>query len=419
MPDAPDPASDAARENQMTSRDHDLVVYGATGFTGRLVAEYLVGRAPKDVRWAMAGRNLDKLAAVAADIGADVPLIVADSTDPDSLSAMAESTKVVCTTVGPYAEYGTPVVQACVEVGTDYCDLTGEPQWIRQMIDTYQDQAEQTGARIVHTCGFDSIPSDLGTLFAQQQMQQRHGVTATHVKFRVKAVRGGASGGTLASMMGLMEQAAKNPSVRRILADPYGLNPVGTRQGPDGADAVKPSFDPDFDQWIGPFVMAMINTRVVRRSNALLGYPWGKDFRYDEAMLMGSGPLGAAKAAGLGAGTAAGMAALAVGPLRRLARKALPDSGEGPGPRARERGFFDIRLAAVHPSDSDLNLMVRILGDRDPGYGSTCKMLGEAALCLVAGEAGVGGGHWTPASAMGQALIDRLESHAGVTFSVL
>ncbi|MGI9016020.1 MAG: saccharopine dehydrogenase family protein [Euzebya sp.] len=404
----------------MSSRTYDLIIYGATGFTGRLVAEYLTGAAPDGLRWALAGRSRERLADVAREIGqADLPLVIADSSDPQSLGQMAMSAQVVCTTVGPYATHGTPVVQACIEAGTDYCDLTGEVQWIRQMIDTYQEQAAQSGARIVHTCGFDSIPSDLGTLYAQQQMMQRHGVFASHVKMRVKALRGGASGGTIASLMNVMAEAANDPSVRRIVTDPYALNPAGQRQGPDTNESLRPVFDPDFDQWVGPFVMAVINSRVVRRTNALLNHSWGQNFRYDEGMLMGSGPLGAVKAAGLGAGVGGGAAMMAVGPVRNLVGRVLPGSGSGPGPAARQKGFFDIRLAALHPTDSNRNVMVKVTGDADPGYGSTCKMLGQSALALAAGEATVAGGVWTPATALGEPLLERLPRHAGVTFEVL
>jgi short subunit dehydrogenase-like uncharacterized protein len=402
-------------------RDLDLVLYGATGFTGRLVARHLLARtAGTDLRWAIAGRSRDRLQAVADGLGApDLPIVVADSDDPDSLAAMAASTAVVCTTVGPYATYGSPVVAACVEAGTDYCDLTGEVQWIRRMIDAHQEHAEQTGARIVHTCGFDSIPSDLGVLYAQQQMQARHGVPAHAVRFRLKAARGAASGGTIASLMNVVDEAARDEAVRRVVADPYSLNPAGDRRGPDQREAVLPTRDPDTGQWAGPFVMAAINTRVVRRTNALLGHPWGRDFRYDEQMSMGKGPLGAVKAAGMSAAMGIGLAALAVGPLRSLASKVVPAPGDGPSEAAQEKGFFDVRLHAEHPTDPSANLTVRVHGDRDPGYGSTSKMLGEAALCLAQGESTVGGGHWTPASALGQPLIDRLQAHAGVTFDVV
>lgn len=402
----------------MADRDFDLIVYGATGVTGRLVAEQLADRAPADLRWAMAGRNPAKLRQVAGRIGAeDIPLVTADSSDPASVRAMAEATKVVCTTVGPYAVHGTPVVEACVTAGTDYCDLTGETPWIRRMIDSYQDRAERTGARIVHCCGFDSIPSDVGTYFAQAEMMRRHGVHARRVKGRLKAARGGASGGTMTSLLNIMDEAARDRSVRRIMADPYALNPPGERNGPDQPDAVLPAYDPAFDQWVGPFVMAAINTRIVRRTHALMGYPWGRDFRYEEGMLLGAGPLGATMAGAVALGTAGSMAALSVGPVRDLVQRFVPDGG--PGPAARETGFFDFRLWAQHPTDPDEGLFVKVVGDQDPGYGSTSKMLAEAAVLLATDAVTVGGGHWTPAAAMGDQLVENLPVHAGVTFSVL
>lgn len=405
----------------MADRDLDLVLYGATGFTGQLVARHLAARTRgTDLRWGLAGRSADKLAAVARQIGLpDLPVVVADATDPGSLAAMAEGASVVCTTVGPYAAYGSPLVAACVEAGTDYCDLTGEVQWMARMIDAHQARAAETGARIVHTCGFDSIPSDVGTWFAQQAMHERHGVWSPRVSFRLKAARGGASGGTIASMMGLMEEAAADPAVRKVVFDPDCLDPDPSRRGRRRPDPVRPSVDRDFGEWVGPFVMEMVNSRVVRRTNALLGRPWGEDFDYSEAMLMGSGPLGAVKAGALAAGMGIGMAALAVGPLRKVAARVLPDPGEGPSPTAQEKGFFDVRIHAAHPTDDRRDVVVAVHGDRDPGYGSTSKMLGEAALCLAAGESTVGGGFWTPASALGQPLLDRLQAHAGVTFTVV
>ncbi|WP_370325185.1 trans-acting enoyl reductase family protein [Euzebya sp.] len=403
----------------MADREFDLIVYGATGFTGRLVCEHILDRAPEGLRWALAGRSEDKLRGVADDLGTDVPLVIADSDDRASVEAMAARTRVVCTTVGPYALHGTSLVAACAEAGTDYCDLTGEVPWMREMIDTHQDAARRSGARIVFSCGFDSIPSDLGTWFAQQQMMAHHAVHSPAVHMRLKAARGAASGGTVASMLNQVEAATRDRETRRVLFDPWALQPAGERTGPGTSDAVMPTYDRDFDAWTGPFVMAMINLRVVRRSNALLGYPWGREFRYDEAVLLGGGPLGAVKAGALTGAMGIGMAGLAVGPIRRLATRFLPSSGEGPSAEARRRGFFDIRLLAEHPTDRSKDVMVRVLGDRDPGYGSTAKMLGESALSLAAGESEVEGGMWTPASALGQPLRDRLQRYAGVTFEVI
>ena len=407
-------------------RELEIVVWGATGFTGRLVAEYLLRRyGTGDLRWALGGRNPAKLEEVRGEIaratGSDasgLPLFVGDSDDPASMEELAGRAKVVCTTVGPYAKYGSLLVAACAKAGTDYCDLTGEVHWIRRMIDAHQDTAAASGARLVPTSGFDSIPSDLGVWFVQREMQQRHGVVSPHVKCRIHGFSGGASGGTLASMMNMMDEAGRDPEVRRVMADPYGINPKDLRHGPEARDRMQPSFDEDFGQWTAPFVMAAINTRVVRRTNALLGYPYGQGFRYDEAILTGKGALGLAKASGVAAGMAGTMAAATVGPIRRLIEGRLPAPGEGPSKEQREKGYFDLEFLAEHPDDRAKDLRARVRGDRDPGYGSTSKMLAEAAVCLARDDLEVSGGFWTPASAMGDALVGRLHERAGVTFEV-
>lgn len=405
-------------------RDYDLVLFGATGFTGRLVAEHLIDHAPDDLRWAIAGRRAGALDAVAADLGRpDLPVIVADAHDIAAMRELAAGTRVVCSTVGPYAVHGSPLVGACAAEGTDYCDLTGELQWVRKMIDTHQESAEASGARILHSCGFDSIPFDLGVVHAQRQMQARHGVHATRVKGRLKAAKGTASGGTVASMVNLLGESVTDGEMRKLIRDPYALNPEGDRSGPDQNERMVPFHDTDFDAWTGPFPMSPVNTRVVRRTHALLGHPWGPDFRYDEAMLTGSGPLGAVAAAGIGAGLAVGAvvggAAAATGPGRALLNRILPDPGTGPSPEAQANGFYDVRFHAEHPTDPAKSLRTRVRGDRDPGYGSTSRMLGETALALAAGECEVGGGHWTPGAALADALLERLPANAGVTFEVL
>lgn len=401
-------------------RDYDIVLFGASGFTGRLVAEYLyeIYGNGEDLTWAMAGRNKDRLREVAEAVGAsDTPLIVADSSNPTALARMAESTTVVCTTVGPYALYGSELVQACAEAGTHYCDLTGEVPWMREMIHRHQPTAQASGARIVHTCGFDSIPSDLGTLFLQRAMHAQHGVPASRVKLRVNRFSGAFSGGTVASMINIMEQASRDSATRRVLADPYALLPEGAPRGKDGGDQTAAVYDEDFRRWTLPFVMAAINTRVVRRSNALLNFAWGEDFRYDEAILAPPGK--SASSAKLSAlALSAGTASLAIAPLRAIAKRLLPAPGEGPDREQREKGFFDLYLHGKHPDDAAGNLIARVTGDRDPGYGSTSKMLAEAAVCLSRDELDCGGGFWTPASAMGETLIQRLEESAGLSFTL-
>jgi len=404
-------------------RELEVVLFGATGFTGRLVAEYLAeryGDGTAALRWGLAGRSREKLEAVRRELGAEgLPVLVCDALDPGAVAELAARTRVVCTTVGPYARYGSELVAACARAGTHYCDLTGEVPWVRRMIDAHQAQAEASGARLVPSCGFDCIPSDLGVHFVQREMRARHGVPAARVKLRVAGFRGGASGGTVASMLSLLEEAAANPAVRRLLADPYALNPEGRRDGPDGPDRLRPAYDPDFGQWTGPFVMGAVNTRVVRRTNALLGEPYGPGFRYDEAVLTGSGPVGLARAAGLAAGLGGALALGALGPLRRLLAGRLPAPGEGPSREKRESGWWDLRLLGGHPDDPARSLAARATGDRDPGYGSTAKMLGESAVCLARDPLEVGGGFWTPASALGELLLGRLEKSAGVAFRVV
>jgi short subunit dehydrogenase-like uncharacterized protein len=406
--------------NERDGRRLDLVVYGATSFVGQILCRYLVERHGTEgpLRWAIAGRDAAKLAEVSTATGAAVEQIVADAADRDALDRMVGATKVVVSTVGPYAKYGSELVAAVVEAGTDYCDLTGETQWMRRMIDAHQDAAERSGARVVHTCGFDSIPSDMGVWFTQQRALERFGLACNEVSMRVHALRGGASGGTIASMLNLMEEAAADPSLRRLLADPYVLAPVDQRHGPAQPDLVRPAHDQVSGQWVAPFVMAAVNTRVVQRSHALMGRPWGQDFRYDEATEMGAGPLGAAKAVGLSAGMAAGLGLTALGPTRRLVAKVVPKPGEGPSPEAQLKGHFDLRFFGSTPDGR--KILTRVTGDRDPGYGSTAKMLGEAAVALVELDADeVDGGFWTPSTALGDRLLERLESHAGLRFDVL
>lgn len=406
----------------MQDREFDVVLWGATGFTGQLVAEYLTTSYGVNgaLRWAIAGRNRRKLEAVreACMPGAGeerLPVLTGDSHDASGLAGLAARSRVICSTVGPYARHGTPLVAACVGAGTDYCDLTGEVQWMARMIPDYQGAAGASGARIVHTCGFDSVPSDMGTWYLQQAMLERHGVPACRVKARVGKTRGGASGGTVASMLNLMEEAAQDPSVRRLVADPYCLYPAGVAPGRDRGDQSGARFDSDFGQWTYPFIMGLVNTRVVRRSNALMGFPWGTDFRYDEAVLAKSRLEAMRNALGLGVG----MAALGMGPTRRLAQRFLPAPGEGPSRQQREAGHYELFFHGVHPRDRALDLRARVTGDMDPGYGSTAKMLGESAVCLALDDRQVEGGFWTPASALGENLLRRLQERAGLTFEIL
>ncbi len=404
----------------MTSRRHDIVLYGATSFVGQILCRYLVGRHGTDgaLRWAIAGRSESKLDEIARSTGADVPRIVADAADRGALDAMAASTKVVVSTVGPYALYGSELVAAVVESGGDYCDLTGEVQWMRRMIDAHQTRAEQTGARIVHACGFDSIPSDLGAWFTQRRAIEQFDEPCVEVRMSVKGAKGGVSGGTAASGMQMFEELAGDPELRELIGDPYVLAPLDMRQGPKQPGMGRPSRDDRFQSWVAPFVMAPTNSAVVLRSHALLGQPWGRDFTYGETMMTGSGMAGGVAAWGMTAGLAAFAGAAGFSPTRKLLGKVIPKPGAGPSEAKQAAGFFDLRFVGRTASGQEIR--TKVTGDADPGYGSTAKMLGESAVAFLDLDAAdVGGGFWTPASAFGDALIERLEAHAGVRFDVV
>ena len=400
---------DYTMENE-DSRPYDLIVFGATGFTGALVVEYLASL-NINIEWAIAGRSLSKLDEVKASLGITaLPTIVADSSDPDSLRAMVEQTRVVISTVGPYALHGTPLIMACAEVGTHYCDLTGEAQWMASVYEKATAAANETGARLVHCCGFDCIPSDMGVFFAQQTMQDLHGCYATEVSGRMGRQKGAVSGGTVASMMLAVEQGASDPVARKALQDPYSLYPPEIAPGLDGADQSGVRWDDKFQSWTGPFVMAAINTKVVRRSNALGSLLYGSDFRYEEATLADN----RRSALMIAAGSALALLLFALPPTRYLLKKQLPKPGEGPSKTVRENG----QGPSHHPEDQDKDVRVLVKGKRDPGYGATARMLAQAGLCLALDDLSVEGGVWTPASAMGEAFVKRL-AEADVTFEVV
>ncbi|WP_336694684.1 saccharopine dehydrogenase family protein [Delftia acidovorans] len=383
----------------------DLVVHGATGFTGRLVVEYLLRRYPagSGLRWAMGGRNADKLAAVRDELGApaDTPLVVTDTGNPASLQALMEQTRLVLTTVGPYQLYGNELVAACARAGVDYVDLCGEPAWMRQMIDAHEAAARASGARIVFSCGFDSIPFDLGVFMLQREMQARFGHPAQRVRGRVRKMKGTFSGGTAASLKATMAAAAARPAVLELLRNPFSLTPgfEGPRQ-PSGSKAM---MDEALGLWVAPFVMAAINTRNVHRSNFLLGHAYGADFVYDEMLVTGAGEKGEALAN-------------AVAADKSLGADGGPQPGEGPSREERESGFYDVLFIGTDAAGNSLRVGVK--GDRDPGYGSTSKMITEAAVCLLQDATDTPGGIWTTAPAMGDALIARLKANAGLSFTV-
>ncbi|GAA4760740.1 saccharopine dehydrogenase NADP-binding domain-containing protein [Stakelama sediminis] len=385
------------------TREFDIIVYGATGYTGRLVAEYLNHRPAGTARWAMAGRSLSKLQTVRDAIGApaDTPLMTANADDPASLRAMAAKTQVVLSTVGPYQLYGSDLVAACVMEGTGYVDLCGEPNWMRDMIDRHQAAAEQSGARIVFSCGFDSIPFDLGVWTVEQAAIAKFGRPAPRVKGRIKAMKGTFSGGTAASAKATMAAAARNPSLVKLLLDPFALTPGFT--GPEQPKGLLPEYDPAVEAWVAPFVMATINTKNVHRSNFLAGQPYGTDFVYDEMMIApGLGEMGKA-------------AAEAIAKMNPIGGEDGPKPGEGPSKEERETGFYELLFIAEMPDGE--RLTATVTGDRDPGYGSTSKMIAESALCLIH-EAPKTGGIWTAGGLMAEPLRKRLEANAGLTFRV-
>ncbi len=387
---------------------------------GSILCNYLDERLrDSPVSWSIAGRDPDKLKALQASLATPVQMTVADAASEQDMAALVEKATLVVSTVGPYAKLGSNLVQAAAAAGTDYCDITGEPQWMQRMIDTHGETANTSGARIVHACGFDSIPSDLGVAFTQDAAHTRFGSFCSQISMRVKAVKGGVSGGTIASMLNVVDEASHDTQARRLLTNPYALAPDGMREGIAQPNVLAPKSDDVSGEWIAPFMMAAVNTRVVHRSHALRGRPWGDGFLYDEATMTGTGAAGLAKATAITGGLGGITAASSLGPIRRtLEERVLPKPGEGPSPEQQESGFFDIRFFGQ--TDNGEEIQTKVTGDRDPGYGSTAKMLGEAAIALAkADPADLPGGFWTPATAFGPTLIQRLQTYAGLRFSIV
>ena len=391
------------------SKEFDIVIHGATGFTGRLVAEYMMARYPnagnaEGIRWAMGGRSAEKLAAVRDEIGApkDTPLVVTDTASPTSLQQLMARTRLVLTTVGPYQLYGNEMVAACASQGVDYVDLCGEPAWMRHMIDAHEETAKKSGARIVFSCGFDSVPFDMGVFMLQSEFKNKHGHAASRIRGRVRKMKGTFSGGTAASLKATMAAAA-DPAVLDLLRNPFSLTPGFT--GPKQPSGAKPMIDEALgeDMWVAPFVMAAINTRNIHRSNFLMAHTYGQDFVYDEMMITGPGEKGQAIANHVAAD-------------KSLGGEGGPKPGEGPSFEERENGFYDVLFLAEDGQGNTAKVSVK--GDRDPGYGSTSKMITECAVCLLTQSKETTGGIWTPAPALGKDIITRLAANAGLTFAV-
>ena len=385
-------------------RELGIIVYGATGYTGKLVAEYLnkqygVGG---EVSWAIAGRSVEKLEAVREELGlaAELPLVVADANEPATITAMAERAQVVLTTVGPYQLYGSDLVAACAAAGTDYVDLCGEPTWMQQMIAAHSEQAQASGARIVFSCGFDSIPFDLGVYFLQEAAVTASGQPLSRVRGRVRDMKGTWSGGTLASFKATMAAAAKEPELFATLINPFALTPGFT--GPEQPDGMHPVYDEVINSWVAPFVMATINTKNIHRSNLLLQHRYGEDFAYDEMFVTGPGEQGET-------------IAKAIAEDKSMATDSTPP-GEGPTREQRENGLYDLLFLGQSADGKTISAGVK--GDRDPGYGSTSKMIVESAVCLLKHPEAASGGIWTPAAALGSLLIERLQQNAGLTFEL-
>jgi short subunit dehydrogenase-like uncharacterized protein len=392
------------------SKEFDVVIHGATGFTGRLVAEYMMARYPnggnaEGIRWAMGGRSADKLVAVRDEIGApkDTPLVVTDVAVAASLAQLMARTRLVLTTVGPYQLYGNDLVAACAGSGVDYVDLCGEPAWMRLMIEAHEETAKKSGARIVFSCGFDSVPFDMGVFMLQSEFKKKFGHAASRVRGRVRKMKGTFSGGTAASLKATMAAAATDPRVLDWLRSPFSLTPGF--EGPKQPHGAKPMIDEALgaDMWVAPFIMAAINTKNVHRSNLLMGHTYGQDFVYDEMMITGSGEKGQAIANHVAAD-------------KSLGGEGGPKPGEGPSKEERENGFYDVLFLGEDTQGNKINVSVK--GDKDPGYGSTSKMIAECAVCLLRQSSETSGGIWTPAPALGKDIITRLAANAGLTFAV-
>jgi short subunit dehydrogenase-like uncharacterized protein len=403
-------------------RDFDVVVYGATGFVGKLTAAYLVEHAPDGAKIALGGRSQSRLEEVRHRLGGpalDWDIVIADSGDRAALDELAGRTRVVATTVGPYVRYGMPLVGACADAGTHYADLTGEVAFMREAIDRFDAAARQSGARIVHSAGFDSIPSDLGVLVLHDAVQRDGAGELEQTTFALTGVRGGVSGGTLASMKEQMQDLAHDGELRRLVSDPYALSPQRDKEPDlgDERDLRLPAQDPLLEQWVAPFVMADVNTRVVRRSNALQDWAYGRRFRYREVTAMGAGAFGLGKAAALTGGLGLLAGSLALAPTRALLGRVMPKPGEGPSEKTRTNGYFRIEIHAV--TSTGARYVADVSAKGDPGYGATAVMLGESALALAfdGDQLPPRAGVLTPATAIGLPLVERLRA-AGFTLQI-
>ena len=381
---------------------YDFVIYGATGFTGKLVVEYAIKQYNNnnEVSWAIAGRNNEKLEHVQEkyNLPSDIGKIVVDSNDQNSIDEMVSQTKCVLTTVGPYQLYGEKIIKTCISTGTDYVDLCGEPGFMHKIISECSTEAKETGARVVFSCGFDSIPFDLGVLFVQEEVMSKFNKYAPSVRGRVRAMNGEFSGGTAASMKATMAALQSNPELINILVNPHAL--CDGIQGVQQDDDSRPVYDEELNTWVAPFFMAPINTKNIHRSNKLMNHIYGENFKYNEMWIQGPGEEGKAAAEFISTMNPLGDA---------------PEPGDGPSRESRENGNYDVLFCADVDGET---IKASVSGDMDPGYGSTSKMIAESAVCLVKDCEDLAGGIYTPAASMGKKLIKRLESNAGLTFKL-
>ena len=396
-------------------KQFDIIIWGATSFTGKLVVEYLFKKfASTKIKWAIAGRNKEKLENVRSKVAdKNIPIFIADSFDEKSLSVIVKKSKVICSTVGPYSLYGSLLVELCVKHSTNYCDITGEAHWIRTIIDKFHKDAKKKKIKIVNSCGFDSIPSDMGVYFIQNQIKKAYKSYAKSIKMRVAGIRGGISGGTYGSMNNLLKEAYADKGVFKVLNNPYGLNPKDKMEGLDKKDLRKIIFDNESKSWIYPFIMAGINTKIVRRSNALSNFQYGKEFTYEEATMAGKGISGFWKAIL----ALFPLAMIGINPnsfLKKIVNSFMPKPGEGPGLKKRKNGFYNLRFYIT--IDKKRKAFAKVIGDSDPGYGSTSKMLAESAISLAFDNLPGNYGVITPSFAMGDKLLKRLKENAGLSF---
>ena len=394
----------------------DLVIWGATGFTGKLVCEYIArSYDSKDLNWTIAGRNEEKLLKLKNRLNINNPILIGNSNDKSSLEKICGKTKVICSTVGPYAIHGTELIRACVKMKTNYCDISGETQWIRKIIDTYHEKAKSLKIKIVNSCGFDSIPSDMGVYFCQSNCYKENGEYAHAINMRVAGMKGGFSGGTYNSLTNVIHEASVNKSVRKTLNNPYGLNPISEQSGPDKKDLRSVIYDKEAKSWIAPFVMAGINTKIVRRSNALFNYKYGKSFLYSEALLVGDGILG--KIIGYLSLIPILMVIQKKGSIiKRIVDLFVPKAGQGPSKKQRENGFYNLKF---YFNSNRKKYLAKVTGDMDPGYGSTSKMLAECAVCLALDDtSNKNYGVITPSVAFEENILQRLQNNAGLKFSI-